>query len=65
LAAAEHVILRDCVRQSVHCTEPSEYRKKLKLPQEHDQILSPDGAGARARRVERCTTLLGAFAIGI
>jgi hypothetical protein len=64
LAVAEHVILRDSVRQSVHCTEPSEYKKKLKLPQAQPQILSSDGVTARARRVEMCTTLLDASDIG-
>jgi hypothetical protein len=61
--AGEHVILRECVRQSEHCTEPSEYRKKVIEPQAQDQILSPDGAAARARRVESCTTLLDVVVI--
>jgi len=65
LAAAEHVIFCDCVRQSVHCTEPSEYRKKLKLPQEQAQILSPDGAAARVRRVAMSTTLFDVSDIGV
>jgi hypothetical protein len=49
----------------VHCTDPSEYRKKLRDPQEHDQIFRDDGAAARARRrVEMCTTLLDVSDIG-
>jgi len=64
LTAAEHVILREGSRQSVHCTDPSEYRKNLKDPQEHDQIFRGDGAAARARRVEMCTTLLDVSDIG-
>lgn len=68
MAAAEHVILREWLRQSVHWTDPSEYRKKLSEPQAQAQILTPDGAGAgvgaRERRVEICTTLLDVSDIG-
>jgi hypothetical protein len=57
------VILRECVRQSEHCTEPSEYKKKVSEPQAQDQILRPDGAAVSARRVARYTTLLDVFAM--
>jgi hypothetical protein len=47
----------------VHCTVPSEYKKKLIEPHAQAQIFRVDGAWGR-RRVERYTTLLDVSDIG-